>query len=712
MATVSNTLSIRARLNFSFMVLLGLLLAVAAVSLQRLEGLTSKTQEIVDYQVRRVLLAQRFNQQAQAAAISLLNLLQTVERDKRVPLYAAMDEAIAASDKAVSDLGQTRLTPDVQADIQRVTDLRQRYGNLLQETVEMIEIEGAQPARRHFDDRTRKVLNTLLIETDALEVHMQRLMQAELEQLKQAAANARRLVIFLALSALMAGALLAWVIGRGIVRSVQEAVAVAQTIASGDYRKAVPLGQRDEIGALLGALTVMRESIASREDRILRLAYVDTLTGLPNRTRFLELLGALAPGSSGALVILDIDRFAPINNALGHAVGDRLLCEIAVRLTQAMGETPVVARLWGDEFALLLDGAEKTAATAHVRRILAALRAPMILDGHRLDIDASFGIALYPQDGLNASSLLRRADLAMAVAKRRHDSMAFGSGLDAEPAHEQLSLIGEMREALTRDEFVVYYQPKLNLAHHEITGVEALIRWRHPAKGMIPPMRFIPFAEQTGFIREITPWVLRQVVEHAAQWQRSGLAVVASVNLSTRDLLNHDLVTQIQGLLARFGLPPHQLCLEITESALMDEPELALKHLNELSAHGLKLSIDDYGSGQASLAYVKTLPVDELKIDRVFITDVDATPRNAAIVRSTILLCRELGLTVVAEGAQTAQELAWLTDNGCDVVQGYVVAKPMPLEALLPWVRDFQQTRPPLRSNSLLHNLQGCDQRA
>ncbi len=686
-----DAMSIRARLVLSFSVLLGLLFAVTAVSLQRFEGLTAKTQEIVDYQAHRVFLAQRANRHAQTAAIYLLNLLQTPDREKRVPLYATMDAEIAASDEAVSELGKTMLTPDVQADIEHVTDLRHRYGALFQETVELIELEGPEKARGHFEDRTQKVLNTLLFETLSLENHLQQLMQSELEALRQSAANAKLLAIFLSLSALVTGGILAWAIARSIVIPVQEAVAVAEAIASGDYKKDVPHGKQDEIGALLRSLTIMRDSIASREDSILRLAYVDSMTNLPNRTRFLEILGALPEASSGALVILGIDRFAPINNALGHAVGDRLLCEIAGRLKQAAGESAVVARLWGDQFALLLDGADKTTSATRVQKILAALRPPMIIDGQHLDIDASFGIALYPQDGANATRLLRRADLAMANAKRRHDSIAFGSDLDAEPAHEQLSLIGEMRQALARREFVVYYQPKLNLAQNKITGAEALIRWQHPEKGMIPPMRFIPFAEQTGFIREITPWVLEDVIRQAAQWQRSGMDIVTSVNLSTHDLLNHDLVTQVQALLKDSGLPASQLCLEITESALMDEPELALKHLDELAAHGIKLSIDDYGTGQASLAYVKTLPVNELKIDRAFITEIDATPKNAAIVRSTILLCRELGLSVVAEGAETTAELAWLSNNGCDVVQGYGVAKPMPLPDFLAWVQDFNR---------------------
>jgi len=685
-------MSIRARLILAFAVLLGLLFAVAAVSLQRLDGLTASTQEIVNYQARRALLAQRLNQHAQAEANILLNLLQTPARDDRVRLYAALDEEIAASGQAVVDLDKTMLSTDVQHEIDRLADLRQRFGVLLQETVELIEVEGASKARRYFEDHAQRVLNTLLVDTRSLEDHLQQLMQAEMIQLKQSAAQAKQRVIVLSVVALLAGALLAWFIARGIVIPVRRAVAVAQSIANGNYALEVPGGQRGEIGALLRALRVMRNSIANREEKILRLAYVDPLTDLPNRTRFIELFESRFSEQRGALVLLNINRFAPINNALGHSVGDQLLCAIALRVQQVAGPANLVARLWADQYVLLLPGADQAQAKQMVQKVIEAVRVPIFMQGQRLDMDASAGIIFYPPGASNTSNLLRCAGLALAAAKRRHDPMAIGAEMDDEPAYAQLSLIGEMREALAKNEFVLYYQPKLNLAQNKITAAEALIRWRHPVKGMIPPMQFIPFAEQTGFIREISPWVVRQVIADAAQWHRQGVAVVASANLSTLDLLNHDLVLNIQQMVVQSGLPLDQLCLEITESALMDQPELALQHLQQLSSFGLRLSIDDYGTGQSSLAYVKTLPVNELKIDRAFVTGVDTTPKNAAIVRSTLLLCRELGLSVVAEGAETAEELAWLTANHCDLVQGYVVAKPMPRQEFLDFVQKFNQT--------------------
>ncbi len=475
-------------------------------------------------------------------------------------------------------------------------------------------------------------------------------------------------------------------LARRIVRPINELSVSAQRIEAGDYSQPMPHLPPDEIGQLARSFDCMRERIASREEKILRLAYEDTLTGLPNRTRFLEVFSQLPAGGCGAVAVLDLDRFALINNALGHPVGDRLLVEIGVRLGQITPVPRCVARLWGDEFSFLLDGADQAGAVALAQAVLRQLRDPITLEGQRLDVGGSIGIALYPQDGRDASTLLRRAELAMALAKRRHNGFAFAADSGGEPTHAQLSLIGEMREALARQEFVLYYQPKLDMGCGDIAGAEALLRWQHPLRGLVPPYRFIPFAEQTGFIREITPWVLERAVAQTAQWRRAGLSIVVSANLSTLDILNLELVDHVRRLLRQHQLPPDNLCLEITESALMDEPELALAHLHELASLGVKLSIDDYGSGQASLAYLKTLPVNELKIDQSFVTAVADSPKNAAIVHSTIVLCHALGLTVTAEGAETPRDLAWLASHGCDIAQGYGIARPMPAAELPGWI--------------------------
>jgi EAL domain-containing protein (putative c-di-GMP-specific phosphodiesterase class I) len=296
---------------------------------------------------------------------------------------------------------------------------------------------------------------------------------------------------------------------------------------------------------------------------------------------------------------------------------------------------------------------------------------------------------------MDASTLLRRAELAMVQAKRGHCGVAFVTD-GAEPAYEQLSLIGDMREAMANGQFNLVYQPKLALGSGRIVAVEALLRWQHPERGMIAPARFIPFAEQTGFIREITPWVLDAVVRQLAYWQQAGLDIAVSANLSALDLLDPGLGRRVHDLLGRHGVPADRLCLEITESALMGDPALALAHLAELAALGVKLSIDDYGVGQASLAYLKSLPVNELKLDRSFIAGIADSPKNSAIVKSTIMLSHALGLTVVAEGVETPAELRWLASHGCDVVQGYGISRPLPAQQLPGWIASYTPSAPPL----------------
>jgi diguanylate cyclase (GGDEF)-like protein len=475
-------------------------------------------------------------------------------------------------------------------------------------------------------------------------------------------------------------------LARRIVKPLEQLSKAAHRIAQGDYGQALPALPQDEIGQLATSFAHMRDGIASREERIVRLAYVDGLTDLPNRTRFLETFARLPAGSDRAVAVLNIDRFSLINKALGYQVGDRLLREVGERIATLEQPPLMVARLWGARFAFLLEIASEDCARAFAAAVLERLRDPITLDGQRLDIGGSIGIALYPQDGLDAGTLLRRAELALASAKRRRSGLALAIEAGEEPAPEQLSLIGDMRAAMADGQFVLAYQPKLDFHSGRIVAAEALLRWRHPERGMVPPGSFIPFAEQTGFIREITPWVLDAAIRQLAQWRTQGLEIAVSANLSTLDLLDPELPRRVKALLEFHRVPADRLCLEITESALMDDPALALAHLNALAALGVKLSIDDYGVGQASLAYLKSLPVNELKLDRSFVTAIADSPRNAAIVQSTIMLSHALGLSVVAEGVETQEELAWLRAHGCDVAQGYGIARPMMAADLPGWV--------------------------
>jgi diguanylate cyclase (GGDEF)-like protein len=504
-----------------------------------------------------------------------------------------------------------------------------------------------------------------------------------------------RLLVVVA-CAVLVFALGSFTLARRIVRPLDQLSKAAHRIAQGDYGQALPALPQDEIGQLATSFAHMRDGIASREERIVRLAYVDSLTDLPNRTRFLETFARLPAGGARAVAVLNIDRFAMINNALGYAVGDRLLREVGERISNLERPPIMVARLWGDHFAFLLEIAGEDCARRFAGAVLEQLRDPITLDGQRLDIGGSIGIALYPQDGLDAGTLLRRAELALAAAKRRRSGLAFAHEAGEEPAPEQLSLIGDMRAAMAGGAHGFNScwptSPSWISRAAASSPSKPCCAGATRQRGMIPPGSFIPFAEQTGFIREITPWVLDAAIRQLAQWRAQGLDIAVSANLSTLDLLDPELPRRVKALLEFHGVPASNLCLEITESALMDEPALALAHLNALAALGVKLSIDDYGVGQASLAYLKSLPVNELKLDRSFVTAIADSPRNAAIVQSTIMLSHALGLSVVAEGVETPEELAWLRAHGCDVGQGYGIARPMMAADLPGWVAGTQGT--------------------
>jgi diguanylate cyclase (GGDEF)-like protein len=494
----------------------------------------------------------------------------------------------------------------------------------------------------------------------------------------------------LSLAMLVVGSL---IIARGITQPVKRLADAAKRIQRGDYAKPVEVEQKDEIGELAVSFNHMLDGIKSREKEILRLAYEDGLTALPNRAMFNEQLDQAVKTARRtkeplAVMLLDMDRFKAINDTLGHPVGDQALREVGARVRAALRESDIVSRLGGDEFAVLLATGDAERAPQVAGKILKSLERPLVIDGQSMDIAASIGIAHFPQHGGDAAALLRAADVAMYVAKRNKGGgfAVYDPGHD-ERRQEHLSLLGELRQAVENDQLVLHYQPKVTIADGKVGAVEALVRWDHPLRGFIAPGDFIPFAEQTGYISSITSWVLRRAIHQCGQWHRGGLQLRVSVNVSARDLRNEDaLVDDVAAALRFDQVPAALLCLEITESGLMEDPGSAQSTLRRLRELGVSTSIDDYGTGYSSLAYIKQLPVSEIKIDRAFVSGMEADRRNAAIVRSTIELGHNLGLTVVAEGVETDHELAELNRFGCDVAQGFLFAHPMPAEELLAWL--------------------------
>ena len=511
------------------------------------------------------------------------------------------------------------------------------------------------------------------------------------------------------------------VTARRVTGPIQQLSSSAERLAQGDYSIPVPASSDDEVGELAHSFEAMRQAVQQREGQILRLAYWDPLTGLPNREQLRNalrdrLLTARTRGESCSVIILDLDRFKHINDVLGHAFGDRVLRRIAERLSGGLlREIDLVARQSGDEFAFCLPGADAATAMAVGLRIRAALEQALTLDEHTVDVAASVGIATHPEHGSDADMLLGRAEVAMYAAKnRRAGILAYDPGMDSASA-QSLSLLSELRTAAESDQFRLYLQPKVALAGGAVLGAEALVRWQHPVRGLVPPMQFVPFAEQTGFIRVLTAWMIERVALCAAALDETAPGLKFAVNLSARDLVDQDLPAKVERLVRRASMDLRLLTLEITESAIMDDPERALQTLLRLRDMGLRLSIDDFGTGYSSLAYLKRLPLDELKIDRSFVMSMQRDPADRKIVRSTVDLAHNLGLSVVAEGIEDARAWAQLRALGCDEGQGYFIARPMPEADFAAWVRGWRSPALPTLapgSVSVFGDLRGPDAEA
>jgi len=430
------------------------------------------------------------------------------------------------------------------------------------------------------------------------------------------------------------------------------------------------------------------------EEMIEHYAYYDRLTDLPNRNLLYDrlqqaILAAHRENKLAALLIADVDRFKEINGAVGHQFGDQLLHQIGPRLKATLRESDTVARLGGDEFAMLLPSvADAGAAIEVASKVLKALEAPFLIAGLNIQIEASLGIALFPEHGIDADTLFKRADVAMYMAKETRNGYALYSAENDPNSSHRVTLMGELRRAIIEDQLFLLYQPKIDLKTGRVRGVEALVRWRHPQAGIRMPDNFIPLAERTGLITPLTVWVLDKALRQCHAWHQEGLNLGMAVNLSRRNLQAQELPDQIAGMLEANGVSPADLELEITESSIMANPVRAMEVLSRMTSMGLQFSLDDFGTGHSSLAYLKKLPVNEIKIDKSFVTKMVAQAEDVAIIRSIIDLGHILGLKVVAEGVEDRVTLDKLIALGCDMAQGYFICRPISAEELTRWLRS------------------------
>ncbi|MGY4492690.1 diguanylate cyclase (GGDEF)-like protein [Pseudomonas sp. TE3610] len=603
----------------------------------------------------------------------------------RVVVGFAMDAALAQELHTLTNLQVSFLSRDQDKKGQLVStqsaDLQPAINDWILANANSHDVSLAIIGKRPYLSQS-----LLLADTDAGQVIA--LLQSPLDDALHAFAALDKTFLVIALGALAASLAGALLLARSVSQPVQVLAQAAQRIGDGDYQTPVNLVRRDELGVLAKAFNHMREGIAEREQQLAHNALHDSLTGLPNRTLAMERLSsAISAQRPMALLYLGVDNLRALSEGAGPAFVDGLLKQVGMRLSATLNPGDTLAHLLADEFLLLLENTDADSAVARADKLQQLLLKPHRFGTHDVALDCRIGIAAYPADGAEAEELLGRAAVALKDASQMPGRLqVYEHGRDL--AHQrQIRLIRDLRRAADNGELLLNYQPKLDIRQGQVRQAEALLRWHHPQLGIVSPGEFIELAERTGSIQLLTRWVIEEGIRQLSEWNGRGLRVQLSLNISADDLLGQDLPERVSRLLSLYGVPAGQLIFEITESAIMREPEQALKVLNRLRECGISLSVDDFGTGYSSLAHLKRLPVQELKIDQSFVRNLDETSEDAVIVRSTIEMSHNLGLKVVAEGVEYEHSLRLLERWHCDTAQGYLISRPLTAVAFEAWLK-------------------------
>ena len=656
-------LGMGARIGIGFVVVLALMVALSMISLRYVAEANQRLKDIAQTNNVKIELATEMHSALRERAISmhtLTSIVDAFEKDEEIQRFNLQATRYA---KARSRLEGMPLSLKEREVLDRIFRMTREAGSEVQVVVD----------RSIFTDNPTEIFewmrNVAMPRQRAIAEQVNLMLELQRNQTAAAVRDAessharvRDLMLGLGTAALLTGIMIAWFVSQQAVRQARQ-------------------------------LAVQ--------------AMYDPLTGLANRSLLhdrldLEIERSRRAQASFGVALMDLDRFKEVNDTLGHNVGDELLREVGRRLQEAVRAEDTVARLGGDEYVVLIHDLDGNGVAAVADKLLATLETPFHWKNQSIDLGASLGISLYPSQSTDASGLLRCADIAMYVAKRSGKGYALYAPDQLHTNSSDLSLKSELREAIQSDQLSLFYQPQINHRSERVVGLEALVRWNHPQRGFLTPDKFIPLAEDAGLIDALTLWVLKAALTHLKHLHRQGHVLTMAVNLSARNLHDMELPSSILALLAETGVAAKYLTLEITESAVMDNPSDGLAILTELDRMGVTLAIDDFGTGYSSLAYLKRLPVDELKIDKSFVTEMEEDENDAVIVRSTIDLAHNLGLRVTAEGVETSGVWDLLSMLGCDTSQGYLMGRPMSADQLEAFLR--KPVAPPILVSALYAN--------
>ncbi len=691
------------RLALSYLLILCLFIIVVVRSVTQVQDVSRRSQEFASQDLQKLLQVQNLALDIEGSTSALV-LIFNATQEKRKPAYDAID----AKKKHIDELIQ-KLSAESDDEVQLIClqrlavthqEYRQSYLNLFDE----IELDNPDGAKQVFETQVAPARQAFLSESNVLlDLAKQRIQQRQEEE-QEDLERLKLQILAISVLAVLSGIVLAFITQSSVVQPLSMLEQSALRIAAGDYGSKVPPTRTTEVAQVSHALNIMTDAIASREAEIEQLAYYDSLSNLPNRTRLLRKFEQ-QDLQHHAMILMDVARLKIVNETLGFGTGDTLIVETSQRLQRALARhadaMTFLAKFSGGQFALFcanqLESEPESATKSLVEQIIhdiqLELNTPVQCGNHSVDVNLVFGIALANSETKNLATLIRNAEVALYAAKEHSETSAWYSDAQEASRLGHLSLLSDLRSAIQNNELQMWLQPKIHLHDLRCYGFEALVRWQHPQRGFISPIEFIPFAERAGYISHVTNWMLQQAAQTLANWQSRYPHLSIAVNVSTNDLRDQQFPERVRQLIQQYQLRPENLQLELTESGIMENPDNAIPLLQTLRATGIGLSIDDFGTGHSSLAYLQKLPVSELKIDRSFVIDIDQQDSTQKLVRTIVEMGHGLGLHVIAEGIETQAERDTLNKLGCDSIQGYFASKPLHGNALEQWLQSLPTNR-------------------
>ena len=689
------SLRLGARLALAFGALVAAVILVVLLATLQFRALARHGDQVIAEDLRRMLKVQEIDRHVQGHGVAMARLL-TASRPDRERIYPKVDAENAAVDGLTADIRAGARDARTRTLLASLEDARRLYSQVFIDVVTEIEAGDVAGAGRLFDGEGQRAMQAVLSASDALLRHEQAALAARQQDVHAQIQATQQQLTVLAAAMVALSTLLAWWTTVGVTRPLGRVEAAARCIAGGDYGTRVSVTSDDELGRVARAMNGMADAIAAREAQLEGVAYVDRLTGLPNRAMLRRTVreGSLAAGGF-AILLMDVARLRMVNEVLGFETGDMLLVEVAKRLRAAVDAEAAegrveLARLPGGVFAVLCERRSRDEVDLLRGRLETAVSRPLACEGHAVDVHLVVGLADQsdvsqdPDERVRAlDRALQGAELATAEAKRRKLARAWHTPSDDDSRARQLSLLSELRRAAQSGQLEMWLQPKLCLRSGRTLGMEGLVRWRHPQRGFVSPAEFIPFAERTGDIGVVTMAMLDAALTTLGAWVRTHPDLSIAVNVSALDVRDPGFVARVEQIARHRRAPLSRLRLEITESSVMEDADRVLPVLHGLRALGVQLSIDDFGTGYSSLAYLQRLPVSELKIDRSFVAGADRSAESRALLRTIIDLGHSLKMIVTAEGVERVEERELLVELGCDQAQGYLMSRPLAPEAAL-----------------------------